>query len=994
MPKRKFNPNKFAQANRGQKIGYRWTIRKRKIDGKDRYIRIRRIKGKIEMQVLNDLRYTAMKKPKRKSKRKPRKKVKIPEKKVQVNGKRIEEDLTNREFLLGDFDKDGIMNIDDKYPFIPSKGSIEETKLSEVLLKLESINKTLDKKLPKMANEFQDIIKQLRPNKDIDDITAFRIKQPISTLSKLVDKRIDTIHDLIGFSYIGDNYEDLNEIKKSIAKHYSIQEIDDYYEDKHQLGYKAIHILAKDKKGELIEIQLKTKRIKRLSELNHEMYKEKRTNITEYNRLIKLAEKADNNNKQAIEEFNKLTDDQIIKILSTEPSKKPKPKPRLEPKPKPAPKKKELTPAQIIKLLKLPKKLDDIKSGDYPLFKKEELYNKIKGRHDFELIMLQVYNDHYKSREVNALEHKDFRDFMENRYLNLIDDKKRAWERKRKKGRDKGEWKDLNIGIKQHQMDIELKKYGYNIQGTDLYNIIAGNPEFEYDEMKQEVFRNIASSDIIMEKQYFEKDLDDDVLVGLKQMERDIMNQELGYVRSPVELYEEKFSKKQLERIEELEKLTKKQLMELVKSHTKYPSEAIRIYWLKDDIIKCMVRYEKTYQKKGKRFEQLDRSTKKQLIEKMKKNQETYFGYATMPEYWTKMDVIYWMIHKEAERRNLGKIKASSIKQSEAVKAISPFPTMTREFPDNIAKGVRGLAEGDKEQSIAIDFERTLYQPQRLVAVEGSRTSTIRIDDFEIFGHTHPNSYRVMPSATDLLHMNYKEPEFIVAGQSGKIMFFNVEDPNKMMEWLEKSNEKGIFESKVGKDPISSKILLKKYGRLGRSLLEDKEGREIFFQETGVKVYPYKKGMKIEMRDDPHLEKRMPSVSQKLLYKWKYNQSPEGWEDVLRKQKVIRKKVYKKQSNLDKHLLINTKMLEEYGELKAFDKKQKRFVKSPEISAWTKWVNMTPKELEKNLNSLTIKELKQKSDYSKIQKYKRKSKIVEVLTKEINYLKAMSQFGK
>ena len=93
MPKRKFNPNKFAQANRGQKISYRWTIRKRKIDGKDRYVRIRRIKGKTEMQVLNDLRYTAMKKPKRKSKRKPRKKVKIPEKKVQFNGKKFEEDI-------------------------------------------------------------------------------------------------------------------------------------------------------------------------------------------------------------------------------------------------------------------------------------------------------------------------------------------------------------------------------------------------------------------------------------------------------------------------------------------------------------------------------------------------------------------------------------------------------------------------------------------------------------------------------------------------------------------------------------------------------------------------------------------------------------------------------------------------------------------------------------------------------------------------------------
>ena len=63
--KRKINPKKFAQASKGQKIGYRWTVRERKIDGKERLVRIRCIKGKIEMQVLDDLRYTK-KKPKKK----------------------------------------------------------------------------------------------------------------------------------------------------------------------------------------------------------------------------------------------------------------------------------------------------------------------------------------------------------------------------------------------------------------------------------------------------------------------------------------------------------------------------------------------------------------------------------------------------------------------------------------------------------------------------------------------------------------------------------------------------------------------------------------------------------------------------------------------------------------------------------------------------------------------------------------------------------------
>nr|BDI55124.1 MAG: hypothetical protein [uncultured archaeon] len=98
MPKkRKFNPNRFAQASRGQKISYRWTVRKRKIDGKDRYVRIRRIKGKIEMQVLNDLRYTE-KKPKKKVRKrvvKPK-----PEKpKIQVKPKVQEKTKPKKVFL-------------------------------------------------------------------------------------------------------------------------------------------------------------------------------------------------------------------------------------------------------------------------------------------------------------------------------------------------------------------------------------------------------------------------------------------------------------------------------------------------------------------------------------------------------------------------------------------------------------------------------------------------------------------------------------------------------------------------------------------------------------------------------------------------------------------------------------------------------------------------------------------------------------------------------
>ena len=57
MAKQKFNPQRFVRVDKGDKVSHRWTIRKRKINGIDRWVRIRKVKGKTEMQVLNDYRY-------------------------------------------------------------------------------------------------------------------------------------------------------------------------------------------------------------------------------------------------------------------------------------------------------------------------------------------------------------------------------------------------------------------------------------------------------------------------------------------------------------------------------------------------------------------------------------------------------------------------------------------------------------------------------------------------------------------------------------------------------------------------------------------------------------------------------------------------------------------------------------------------------------------------------------------------------------------------
>ena len=209
--------------------------------------------------------------------------------------------------------------------------------------------------------------------------------------------------------------------------------------------------------------------------------------------------------------------------------------------------------------------------------------------------------------------------------------------------------------------------------------------------------------------------------------------------------------------------------------------------------------------------------------------------------------------------------------------------TMEKELPDNLAKGIKEIGKDEYEHSIAIDFEREIEQPQRMAIVEGGKTETLKIDDFEIFGHTHPGQTYPRPSTGDLRNMNYLEPEFIVAGKTGKIFLYNIEDPEKYASW------KRLHESRKPTDyPITYGdfflILEKKKYRSDTKAqqitpynYEQSElGREIFFEATGVRIYPYRKKTIIEMKDDPHYEKKMPSVP--YHYQQKYHKQRKAME--------------------------------------------------------------------------------------------------------------------
>jgi len=180
---------------------------------------------------------------------------------------------------------------------------------------------------------------------------------------------------------------------------------------------------------------------------------------------------------------------------------------------------------------------------------------------------------------------------------------------------------------------------------------------------------------------------------------------------------------------------------------------------------------------------------------------------------------------------------------------------MEKAIPDNIMRSAVEIAKNEdkREYSIAIDFERHLEYPERLVALKGGRSKTFRLDDFELFGHTHPNRNRAFPSLLDLETMHIARPEFIVAGITGEIMFFNVKDPKRYIEFSRRGSVK------ARKDLYHDKL-----HNLDLTKLTD---RDEFFKHTGIEVMPYEKDMTIRMVDDLVPDKQMPTFSKHSLVK-------------------------------------------------------------------------------------------------------------------------------
>jgi ppGpp synthetase/RelA/SpoT-type nucleotidyltranferase len=224
---------------------------------------------------------------------------------VKIVNKNIKFDKARYKGIFGDFDKDGVVNIDDAYPTNKKKkNTVEPVELAPIIEKLITLKNKLDNSMYKAVDE----LKEKSPK--TANIYA-RTKTPYSIIKKLIDKRLldekKGLTDLIGTTIAVDSYQELIDLKKKIESGLlgTVVSVDDFYSNPNA-GYMAYHYIIKTDEGYMVEVQLKTKRMKALNEISHEFYKKGNLDGDNFLEITKLTHYADMGDEEYIKKYDYL----------------------------------------------------------------------------------------------------------------------------------------------------------------------------------------------------------------------------------------------------------------------------------------------------------------------------------------------------------------------------------------------------------------------------------------------------------------------------------------------------------------------------------------------------------------------------------------------------------------------------------------------------------------------------------------------------------------
>lgn len=182
---------------------------------------------------------------------------------------------TNNTLLFGDIDKDGVRNIDDPRPFNKTISTPPEHKSYYTKARFSGHDIKLSdelKALERHGNKYSPLLKKfLEENRN----SYGRIKTVPSTMKKLRTRHIQNVGDIAGVTVEVDNYKQVKEKVAQIKKRYKtiLNKEDNFYKKPKGGVYYAHHLTITDKKGNEMEVQIKTHKQAKLHARMHHIYK-------------------------------------------------------------------------------------------------------------------------------------------------------------------------------------------------------------------------------------------------------------------------------------------------------------------------------------------------------------------------------------------------------------------------------------------------------------------------------------------------------------------------------------------------------------------------------------------------------------------------------------------------------------------------------------------------------------------------------------------------
>lgn len=187
---------------------------------------------------------------------------------------KINKNVSHRKWMFGDFDKDGVANIDDPKPLDPKikkwdKPSPNKTSFGDNEVKLSNELKAIERH----NNSYAPFLVQFMRN---NNVKIGRVKSVPSTIKKLRERHIDKIKDLIGAMMVTKNRKEAFRRSRDIERRYRTdpKEKDDYYRNPLGDVHYGIHQgLLFGKNNKRMELQIKSKPMFEHDKKIHPYYK-------------------------------------------------------------------------------------------------------------------------------------------------------------------------------------------------------------------------------------------------------------------------------------------------------------------------------------------------------------------------------------------------------------------------------------------------------------------------------------------------------------------------------------------------------------------------------------------------------------------------------------------------------------------------------------------------------------------------------------------------